>query len=100
MLYGLNLENVRSGADKRSTLMVRNIPNKYSQKLLLEAIETNHRLPTCARKTKPADARARVLCDSRLSGPTLSGGRIDVLYLPIDFKNKCNVGCALDQGHA
>ena len=64
MLYALNLARVRSGEDSRTTLMVRNIPNKYNQKMLLATIEDRH------------------------------GGKFDLLYLPIDFKNRCNVGYA------
>ena len=43
-------------SDSRTTLMIRNIPNKYSQKMLLEEIDTNH------------------------------AGVYDFFYLPIDFK--------------
>ena len=39
MLYALNLARVRMGDDQRTTLMVRNIPNKYNQKMLLATIE-------------------------------------------------------------
>jgi hypothetical protein len=34
-----NIDLVRSGQDKRTTLMIKNIPNKYSQKMLLESLE-------------------------------------------------------------
>ena len=64
MLYALNLARVRMGDDQRTTLMVRNIPNKYNQKMLLATIEDRH------------------------------AGKFDLLYLPIDFKNRCNVGYA------
>ncbi|XP_007048850.2 PREDICTED: protein MEI2-like 2 [Theobroma cacao] len=62
--YQLDLDKIMSGEDTRTTLMIKNIPNKYTSKMLLAAIDENHR------------------------------GTYDFLYLPIDFKNKCNVGYA------
>ena len=34
-LYSLDLGKIRAGEDRRTTLMVKNIPNKYTQKMLL-----------------------------------------------------------------
>lgn len=47
-----------------TTIMLRNIPNKYTQKMLLEVIDEKFK------------------------------GLYDFFYLPIDFRNKCNVGYA------
>lgn len=62
--FQLDLDKIRTGEDARTTLMIKNIPNKYTSKMLLAAIDEHHK------------------------------GAYDFLYLPIDFKNKCNVGYA------
>ncbi|KAL6198233.1 hypothetical protein ACLB2K_028025 [Fragaria x ananassa] len=62
--FQLDLDKIISGEDSRTTLMIKNIPNKYTSKMLLAVIDENHK------------------------------GTYDFLYLPIDFKNKCNVGYA------
>ncbi|KAL6652802.1 hypothetical protein ACP70R_011727 [Stipagrostis hirtigluma subsp. patula] len=63
-LYELDIERIIRGEDSRTTLMIKNIPNKYTSKMLLAVIDESHR------------------------------GTYDFIYLPIDFKNKCNVGYA------
>ncbi|GAB2289343.1 hypothetical protein Dimus_023648 [Dionaea muscipula] len=62
--YELNIDCILQGEDTRTTLMIKNIPNKYTSNMLLATINENHR------------------------------GMYDFVYLPIDFKNKCNVGYA------
>lgn len=60
----VNLYNVIMGIDTRTTFMIRNIPNKYSQTMLMEFLNETHK------------------------------GEYDFLYLRIDFRNQCNVGYA------
>ncbi|KAJ4972916.1 hypothetical protein NE237_006090 [Protea cynaroides] len=62
--------------DTRTTVMIKNIPNKYSQKLLLNMLD-NHCIH-CNEQIADGD------------GQPLSS--YDFVYLPIDFSNKCNVG--------
>ncbi|CAM8957207.1 unnamed protein product [Rhodiola kirilowii] len=68
--------------DSRTTVMIKNIPNKYSQKLLLSLLD-NH----CAH------------CNDQILGDVKGEGSdqaclssYDFVYLPMDFNNKCNVG--------
>ncbi|KAF4676658.1 hypothetical protein FOL47_005609 [Perkinsus chesapeaki] len=64
--FQIDLDKVASGEDARTTCMIRNIPNKYTQKMLLKLFD---------------------------SVPSLNG-QYDFFYLPMDFRNKCNVGYA------
>jgi len=54
--YIIRLELIKAGKDSRTTIMIKNIPNKYSQKMLLGAINKSF------------------------------AGTYNFLYLPIDFK--------------
>ena len=56
--------DVLSKKDNRTTVMIKNIPNKYTQKMLLKKIDKKFK------------------------------NIYDFFYLPIDLKNKCNVGYA------
>ncbi|KAL5228996.1 hypothetical protein ABZP36_017261 [Zizania latifolia] len=67
--------------DTRTTVMIRNIPNKYSQKLLLNMLD-NH----CILSNQQIEAS----CEDEGEDQPFSS--YDFLYLPIDFNNKCNVG--------
>ncbi|KAG2702860.1 hypothetical protein I3760_06G110300 [Carya illinoinensis] len=62
--FELDIDRIMRGEDNRTTLMIKNIPNKYTSKMLMAAIDERH------------------------------PGSYDFIYLPIDFKNKCNVGYA------
>ncbi|XP_045798291.1 protein MEI2-like 4 [Trifolium pratense] len=62
--YELDIDCIMRGEDNRTTLMIKNIPNKYTSVMLLATINERHK------------------------------GTYDFVYLPIDFKNKCNVGYA------
>jgi hypothetical protein len=62
--YTIRIEEDGTIKGNRTTLMIKNIPNKYTQKMLLELFDREHRT------------------------------NYDFFYLPIDFKNNCNVGYA------
>ena len=60
----INLIEVLQGKDLRTTLMIKNIPNKYTISTFLEEINGNFK------------------------------DTYDIFYLPIDYINKCNLGFA------
>ena len=59
-----NDEGATESVHGRTTLMIRNIPNKYNQSMMLDLLNRSY------------------------------AGQYDFFYLPIDFKNKCNLGYA------
>lgn len=63
-LNQIDLYKIINGEDNRTTFMIRNIPNKYTQQMLLDLIDETHK------------------------------NQYDFVYLRIDFKNRCNVGYA------
>jgi hypothetical protein len=60
--YNIDLEKIIKGFDKRTTLMIRNIPNKYTFKTFLEDVDLKFE------------------------------GKYDLFYLPPDYTNNCNLG--------
>ncbi|KAF7123644.1 hypothetical protein RHSIM_Rhsim12G0017500 [Rhododendron simsii] len=42
-LFDLDIDRIGRGQDNRTTLMIKNIPNKYTSKMLLAAIDEGHR---------------------------------------------------------
>eukprot|EP01018_Ginkgo_biloba_P024442 Gb_20291 [translate_table: standard] len=64
-------------SDARTTVMIKNIPNKYSQQMLLSMLDQH-----C------------ISCNERITDPNEPLSAYDFVYLPIDFKNKCNLGYA------
>jgi hypothetical protein len=62
--FDIDFTKIESDADTRTTCMIRNIPNKYTQTMLIDMINETH------------------------------FGLFDFIYLRMDFKNKCNVGYA------
>ena len=60
----INLMDIIQCKDLRTTIMIKNIPNKYSISLFLEEINDNFK------------------------------NTYDIFYLPIDYINKCNLGFA------
>ena len=60
----INIENILKGIEKRTTIMIRHIPNKYSYKNIIEEIN--------------------IVCKDKY----------DFFYLPLDSHNNCNLGYA------
>ncbi|CAM6008604.1 unnamed protein product [Sphagnum balticum] len=67
----------QSNESPRTTLMIKNIPNKYSQAMLLQLLD-----------------RHCLHSNSNLEDPNEPLSAYDFVYLPIDFKNRCNLGYA------
>lgn len=62
--FKIDISAIQENRDKRTTCMLKNIPNKYTQSMLRHLLDEHHY------------------------------DRYDFLYLRMDYKNKCNVGYA------
>ncbi|KAL2650012.1 hypothetical protein R1flu_018140 [Riccia fluitans] len=75
--YIFNVELAEQNLDARTTLMIKNIPNKYNQPMLLTLLDQH-----CKG------------CNKKITDPSEPQSAYDFVYLPIDFKNRCNLGYA------
>lgn len=41
-VYNVDIERIKGGEDTRTTVMIKHIPNKYNQRLLLQEINKNN----------------------------------------------------------
>ncbi|KAJ0256024.1 F120 [Hirschfeldia incana] len=73
----INEDAIAESRDGRTTVMIKNIPNKYTQKLLLEMLDKH-----CN------DCNEKNISE----GNQTPMSSYDFVYLPIDFGNNCNVG--------
>ncbi|XP_076889946.1 protein terminal ear1 homolog [Bidens hawaiensis] len=80
LIKGDGVISESSASDSRTTVMIKNIPNKYSQKLLLNMLDSH-----CIHCNEQIISG----CGDGVQQPQSS---YDFVYLPIDFVNKCNVG--------
>jgi hypothetical protein len=62
--YMINIKNTMQRLDSRTTIMIRNIPNKYTMTSFLNMVNIDFK------------------------------GKYDIFYLPLDSKNNCNLGFA------
>ncbi|RRT76893.1 hypothetical protein B296_00010861 [Ensete ventricosum] len=70
-------EDSHSKSDQRTTVMIKNIPNKFSRDMLIGLLDEH-----CAKENEKAQL------------PDSAPSQYDFVYLPIDFKNGCNLGYA------
>ena len=62
--FKVDISRIVLGQDIRTTMMIKNIPNKYTDTKLLESIDVTMK------------------------------DKYDFIYLPIDYRNNCNMGYA------
>ncbi|KAF8400076.1 hypothetical protein HHK36_015951 [Tetracentron sinense] len=105
--YELEIDRILRGADTRTTLMIKNIPNKYTSKMLLAAIDEQHRgiydfiyLPIDFKASGFCSSRCPLFLMKKTSNHYTSNLFIIHIYAlliwisPFSLQNKCNVGYA------
>ncbi|RID55479.1 hypothetical protein BRARA_G02736 [Brassica rapa] len=75
--FTIHEDAIAESRDGRTTVMIKNIPNKYTQKLLLDMLDAH-----CN------DCNEEIVSE----GNQTPMSSYDFVYLPIDFGNKCNMG--------